>query len=324
MADCDGATLGRRPEGEFGGAFARTPDQAWKRLRLIRAAVDYASMGDSIQSQFDSLSSTMDTATRRAMQGRIDSLKRELRRLDRDVDFRRTSGPTPRLFEIDAGDVDNGDPWRLTSVAGTDSVVVTTATSEGDRRAICWTALFARSIADAASAEARANTLKFVAARANRWDNYERVGYSLTPIELFINSYCGFCRAELEPPRVQIVAGHISPMYLVGRGSSSRPAIGIEAGGLLLYTSSRSAYFGASLLYAFPQDTTRHWGLMMHWSAVGQLGVVKEKSFFSKGAKSTIIVSADLYKVLEVWTGRIRDERDAIRSGIAKLRASLP
>ena len=312
--DCDGDALGRRTETELGPLYELTPNRVWARLRLQRTGRDFAEMGDTARAVFEALAGGMDAATRQGMTRLLDTLRHELVRTDTSPTFRLRAGPAARLAAINAGDI--GEPWRV-GVAPND-VQISDSTPVSTRRAVCWTALLARRIADHGGVEARQEALRFLAGRERRWSNFERNGYSLTPLELFVNGLCGPCRGELEPPRTQIILAHMLPSYLVRSGSGSRAALTTELAGLLVYSPSRSFHWGGSVVLAFPQDQRREYGFIVHVSTLGQLGVTSSSWSFST-KRSSLLLSADLYRYIERWRGTLRDEREAVRRGAAKV-----
>jgi hypothetical protein len=275
-------------------------------------------MGDTARATFDALAGTMDATTRRNMTRLLDSLRQELVRTDTSPTFRVREGPSARLVEIDVGDP--GEPWRVGVAPNV--VELSDSTPESTRRAVCWTALLARRIADHGGVEARQEALRFLAARERRWSNFERSGYSLTPLELFVNGLCGVCRGELEPPRTQIILAHMLPSYLVRSGSGSRAALTAELAGLLIYSPSRSYHWGGSVVVAFPQEQRREIGFIVHMSMLGQVGVTAPTGSFST-RNASLLLSADLYRFIERWRGTLRDEREAVRRGVAKVGSIL-
>lgn len=308
-ADCNGAQLGRRTESELGELFEQTPDQVWSRLQLQRVGRDFAEMGDTARVVFESLSQGMDAVAKERMTRVLDALQQELIRTDTSATFRTREGPSAVLLEI----VERDTSWTIG-----DSIHVTDRTPVATRRALCWTALLARRIADHGGEAARQQALQYLAGRARRWSNFERSGYSLTPLELLVNGWCGACRGELEPPRTQIILAHILPSYLVRNGGGNRAAITTEVAGLLRYSSSRSFHWGGSVVFAFPQEEKGEIGFMLHVSTLGQLGVTAPLSSFSAD-NASLLLSADLYRYIARTTGTLRDERDAVRRGAAKV-----
>ena len=314
LADCNGDSLAKRAEPEFGTLYELTPNRVWGRLVIQRTGRDFAEMGDTARAMFAALApSSMDPAMRQRMTALLDTLQKELIRTDTDLTFRTSEGPAANLMQIDEGDP--GEPWRIG--IGPNVVEIAESTPEATRRAVCWTALLAGRIAVHGGQTARQEALRVLAARARRWSNFEQSGYSLTPLELFVNGLCGACRPELEPPRTQIILAHMLPSFLVREGGGNRAALTIEGAGVLFYNSSRSSHWGGSLAFAFPTEEKGELGFVLHVSKLGQLGVTAPLSSFS-AKNASLVLSADLYRYIARWSGTIRDERDAVKRGIAR------
>ena len=314
VADCNGDSLAKRTEAELGGLYELTPNQVWQRLLLQRTGRDFAEMGDTARAVFAALAPPgMDPTARQNMTRLLDTLQQELIRTDTDPTFRAREGPAARLMQIAEGDI--GEPWSIGSAPNV--VQIAEGTPDSTRRAVCWTALLAGRIAVHGGQNARREALRVLAARERRWSNFERSGYSLTPLELFVNGLCGACRPELEPPRTQIILAHMLPSYLVREGGGNRAALTTELAGVLFYSSSRSFHWGGSLALAFPTEEKGEIGFMLHVSTLGQLGVTAPLSSFS-AKNASLLLSADLYRYIERWNGSLRDEREAVKRGIAR------
>lgn len=296
----------------------RTPNQSWSRMLAAWSPADYSALGDSVRALWDTLASGIDSTAAARMIRLLARQRTELSRLDSDHGFLVKEGATARWFEITTGDP--GEPW-LVNGAEPDSAVALTEgqTALPTVRAVCWTALLARKVADFGGRDARAQTRRVLAARARRWDNFERYGYSLTPLELLLNGWCGFCRGTLEPPRIQLIAVHVLPTYAVRDELGNRTALTTEVAGILFYNQARSFHVGFSYAYSLPAEERRESGWVVHVSKIGQLGITFRDNTYTR-ENASLLLSADLYRFIENWSGRIREERDAIAKGIQKLR----
>lgn len=314
-ADCDGDVLALRTPQSFGALLDLSPNRVWERLRLQREGRDFAELGDSVRAVFRVLSREgIDNDARARMERLLDKLQQELIRTDTSASFRLGEGPSSLILDINAGDDD--EPWTVGR--GADAISVTDTTSESTRRAVCWTALLGRRVAEYGSEPARKNSLETLAARGRRWTNFEDNGYSLTPLELFVNGLCKICRGEMEPPRVQFIVGHILPAFYVQTGSGSRAALVAELGGLLVYNSSRSAYAGASFVFGYPQNGPRQQGVFLHVSRLGQLGVTSAADTTGR-QRASVVISTDLYRFIDGLSGSLKRERDAVKRGLSRL-----
>ncbi len=319
--ECLGDTLALRTVGELGAELhRRTPDQTWARMLEAWKAPPFAALGDSVLALWNALAVGIDAGASARMVRLLDRQRNELIRLDTDPDFLLKDGTTARLFEITAGDP--GEQW-LINRADADSIALTEGqTTLATARAVCWTALLARTVADFGGSDARAQTLRVLAARSQRWDNFERLGYSLTPLELLLNGWCGFCRSTLEPPRVQLIAVHVLPTYALRDRLGNKTALTTEIAGILFYNPARSFHWGFSYAYSLPAEERRESGWVVHVSRIGQLGLTFRNNTY-KRENASLLLSADLYRFIDVWRGRLRDERDAVANGVRKLKGAL-
>ena len=55
LADCNGDSLAKRAEPEFGTLYELTPNQVWGRLVIQRTGRDFAEMGDTARAMFAAL-----------------------------------------------------------------------------------------------------------------------------------------------------------------------------------------------------------------------------------------------------------------------------
>ncbi len=320
--ECLGDTLALRPVNELGVALhRRTPDQAWARMLLAQTALEFTALGDSVRALWDTLATGIESSTSQRMVRLLERQRSELNRLDSDPAFLRNEGTTARWFEITVGDP--GEAWLINGAEPDSAVALREGqTTLATARAVCWTALLARKVADFGGSDARAQTRRVLAARAQRWDNFERLGYSLTPLELLLNGWCGFCRSMLEPPRVQLIAVHVLPTLAVRDSIGNRPSLTTEIAGLLFYNSSRSFHWGFAYAYTLPTEERREPGWVLHVSKIGQVGLTFRNNTY-KRRNASLLLSADLYRFIEMWSGKLRDERDAVAKGIQKLKGAV-
>ena len=322
VQECVGDNLAARVDSDLGAAFyRRSPEQTWRRMQGAAVALDFPALGDSVRALWDALSPGIDTGKKRQMETLLDTLIQELGLLQTDHRFRTRQGTTPRLFQLTEGDP--GESWLINGSAGASAItLVPDVTSDRTVRAVCWTAVLALKVAEYGSSEARTNSIRVLGERGKRWDNFDRVGFSLTPLELLINGWCSACRGTLEPPRTQLVALHLMPSYVLRDQTGSRAALTTEVFGILGYNRDRSRYWGLSYALALPQEERREQGLVIHVSNLGQLGF----SFRNGGIRrrtASLILSADLYRFIESWQGKLRDQRDQVKQQIARVGGGL-
>ncbi len=321
--ECVGDVLAARLDTDLGtGLLRRTPEQTWQRMQGTAVTLDFRGLGDSVRAMWNELSPGIEPEAKRAMEPLLDTLMRELILLETDRTFRSTQGTTARFFELTRGDP--GEAWLINGSAGPAAVTLRPDTSSAATvRAVCWTAILAAKVANYGSNDARTNTIRVLGERGRRWENFDRHGYSLTPLELFINGLCGMCRGQLEPPRTQIIALHLLPSYVLRDKLGSRAALTTEIVGLVVYNAERTRYWGLTWMVTLPQEEAREHGVVLHLSNLGQIGLsYRDKPY--RRQQASLIVSADLYRFIEVWQGKLRDQRETVRKGVERVRSGSP
>lgn len=315
--ECDDDVLRARTRSDLGNAFDHAPHQVWERLAATRAIMAYGELAATLEAYWRTLAAGADAATARRMGDLVDTLVAELRRLDADDAFRTREGPTPDAMNITAGD--GAEPWLLNAGDPDNAVAITPgSTTLATARAVCWTAILGELLANDGSRDARQQTARALAARTRRWENFERNGYSLMPLELLLNGWCGFCRGMLEPPRIQVVALHALPTFAVRDSMSGSPALTTEVLGVLFYNQSRSFYGGVAFAATFPTDGPRETGLTFHLSRVGQIGVTFRNDTWTRD-NASLLLSADLYGLIDTWRGKLGDERAAVLGAAGRI-----
>ncbi|MGH7712600.1 MAG: hypothetical protein ACREOG_15015, partial [Gemmatimonadaceae bacterium] len=98
----------------------------------------------------------------------------------------------------------------------------------------------------------------------------------------------------------------------------NRTALTTELAGFLFYNSSRSFHLGFSYAYALPAEERYESGWVVHVGRVGQLGLSFRNDTYTR-ENASLLLSADLYRFIETWSGKLRDERDAIAKAATKL-----
>ncbi len=317
MRECRADSAVQRTADELGPAvFALKPSERERTMLDARRNHAYVALGDSVLATWIALSAGIDLPTAARMRVLVDSQRFEMALLENNETFKRTRGATVRWFQLQ--ERPGEARWTLNPADADAAVHLTPGESTvATVRAVCWTALLARSVAEFAGQKARDSTRVVLMNRARRWDNFERTGYSMMPLELLINGWCGPCRSELEPPAVQIIAMHLLPTYAVRDSIGSRAALTTEIAGLLFYNSSRSSHWGVSYAWSLPTEERPESGFVLHVSSVGQLGL-SFRDHTLRRDRASVLLSADLYDLVGSWRERFRDERDKVREELAR------
>lgn len=319
VRECVADSLAARLESDLGRELhRRTPSQTWRRMQATAVALDFRGLGDTVRALWDSLSPGIDAIQKGRMDVLLDTLARELTLLETDRTFRSAHGTTSRWFQLTEGDP--GEPWLINGSAGANAITIGAQSTTQTVRAVCWTSQLALRVAEFGSREARTNSIRVLGERGKRWDNFDRLGYSLTPLELLINGWCGFCRGDLEPPRTQLVALHVIPSYVLRDRLGSRAALTTELFGLIFYNEARSLHWGLSYAVALPQEEKREEGWVLHVSNLGQVGLSFRDGKYQR-SNASLVLSADLYRFIDSWQGKLRDQRETVRKGIERIRS---
>ena len=285
---------------------ARSPDSTWQRWRSGSTGNNLLALHDSVVQYWSQLSPAVPLMQRGAVTARLDSLRTELSLANAP------GGPRVRRFVVDEVPDGASSYFRLFE----DPLDARTVVQENDpddmRLAMCGTTHLAWLVANLAGNAQRLQDLEKLQARAARWDNFEEHGQSMTPLELTVNTWCTACRkrAQLEPPHVQLIVGHVSPAFEINewrtRGARGREALMVEWFGVLRYTSDRRHHYGVSLLSTFPSGGPSGLGATLRWSRIGQIGVVWPRDNSTRTYAT--VLSVDLYRFIA--SGKLADKRE--------------
>ncbi|GAB1343420.1 hypothetical protein [Gemmatimonas sp.] len=287
----------------FGG---RSPDSTWQRWRSGSTGNNLIALHDSVVQYWSRLSPAVPLMQRGAVTARLDSLRTELSLANAP------GGPRVRRFVVD--EVPDGDAshFQLFEDPLDPRAVVRESDADEMRLAMCGTTHLAWLVANLAGNAQRLQDLEKLQARAARWDNFEEHGQSMTPLELTVNTWCTACRkrAQLEPPHVQLIVGHVSPAFEISewrtRGARGREALMVEWLGVLRYTRDRRHHYGVSLLSSFPSGGPSGLGATVRWSRIGQIGVVWPRDNSTRTYAT--VLSVDLYRFIA--SGKLADKRE--------------
>jgi hypothetical protein len=285
----------------FGG---RSPDSTWQRWRGGASANNLLALHDSVVQYWNRLAPTVPIFQRGAVTARLDSLRTELSLANAP------GGPRVRRFVADEDEEGGTTIFRLFEDRLDAHAVVRATDPDSMRLAMCGTTHLAWLVANLAGDAQRLADLGKLQVRATRWENFEQHGVSMTPLELTVNTWCTLCRnrAQLESPHVQIIMGHVSPAFEINewrtRGAQGREALMVEWLGLLRYTGDRRQHYGLSFLSTFPSGGPSGFGGLLHWSRIGQIGVVWPRDNTTR--KYATVLSVDLYRFIA--SGKLADK----------------
>jgi hypothetical protein len=239
----------------------------------------------------------------------LDSLRAELAAGERDSSSRLNGRITTKRFAVEMRVV---APQRVSLFTGRPpGPIVISAMPDSMVRPLCWLALAATDVAALYGGAARGALASALARRSARWDNFMRHGYSMTPLELFVNGYMP--RRELEPPRHQLVLLHASAggeMFsgrpLAANTLRLEPVLVLEPLGLVRYSGQFTSYAGATWVVAFPDSGGLATGVMLHHSDVGHVSYLWRPHSGAGTSRGALLLSMDLYRYLagaaDKWT----------------------
>ena len=215
-------------------------------------------------------------------------------------------------------------PQRVSLFAGRPpGPIVISALPQKVARPLCWFALSLNDLAALYGGPARTALAAALAKRAARWDSFMQHGYSMTPLELFVNGYMP--RRELEPPRQQLVLFHASAggeMFsdrpLAANTLRLKPVLVLEPLGLLRYFGQFTSYGGLTWVVAFPDSGGLATGVTLHHSNVGHVSYLWRPRVPPGASRGAVLVSMDLYRYLVGAADKWKKlERESIASCLA-------
>jgi hypothetical protein len=327
--ECDAATVGALPAAQLGAWADYTPNRLRARFEPARRAGAWSAIADTLGMLFGVKAApaglpvppaslaALSAADRALLATQLDAVGIELRMGEQNPAAQINGAITPARFAVSAA-VFPGLPQRVTIFNGRPGgPIAIDPLPPVERRTICWLAIAVQDLTTLYGGPARASLAAALARRAERWDNFSRRGYSMTPLELFVNGYMP--RAELEPPRTQLVLGHVSPgeqMYAEGgtrlENFKRRTVLVLEPVGAVRYSAQYDSYWGATLVLAYPDSGGLAPGIMLHHSSVGHVaGLWRPKGPTTSGG-AAVLLSLDLYRYLS----GARDQLDKLKNEV--------
>jgi hypothetical protein len=322
-ADCVRELIEARPDVELGDWRAFRPSDVARRLAPARIAGSWGGLVDSLRAIYlpgpaepgrvrgaslDGLS----TAQIAALDAELDTLDLELTAGERD---RAAGRVTSRRFDL-AFNPAALDAYTLFRGRRTVPVRIDGDTPENTRRTICWTALAAADLATFFGDAARGLLARALARRVERWDRFTKHGYSMLPHELLVNGWLP--RADLEPPRTQVIVLHPSAgTQVIGRGFGPinamrrQDVLAVEPIGFLRYEGQFRWYGGASWILAFPTSGGASSGVMLHLGRLGRAAFVWRARDADGVRRNAVLLSLDLYRYLSGVPEKWKDAKDA-------------
>ena len=336
FVECSADAVARRPPSELGAWVPFTPQALKQRFEPARRAGAWSAIVDSLSMMFGiapreagtrsvptTLGDVPDSA-RALLIAELDSLRAELAEGERDSVARLHGRITTKRFAIEARVF---APQRVSLFAGrAPGPIVISALPEGSVRPLCWLALVVNDLATLYGGAARATLSTALTRRAARWDNFMQHGYSMTPLELFVNG--SMPRATLEPPRHQLVLFHASAgleMFsdhpVAANNLHRRTALVVEPVGLLRYFGQFRSYAGLAWVVAFPDSGGLATGVTLHHSSVGHISYLWRPRGAPGASRGALLVSMDLYRYL---AGAVDQWKRLERESIAQCLADTP
>lgn len=339
FAECSADSVGRLAPATLGGWAPFAPRALETRFESARRAGGWSTIVDSLATLFglDASDARADGApaslaelpdsVRALLGAELDSLRGELIEGERDAVARLNGRITTRRFAIETRIF---APQRVSLFVGRPpGPIVISALPQRFARPLCWFALAINDLTALYGGPARSALAAALARRASRWDNFMQHGYSMTPLELFVNGYMP--RGELEPPRTQLVLLHASAggeMFsdrpLAANTLRLKPVLVLEPLGLLRYSRQFTNYGGLTWVVAFPDSGGLATGVTLHHSNVGHVSYLWRPRGQSGTSRGAVLVSMDLYRYLvgaaDKWK---KVERESIASCLADAPACM-
>ena len=313
FAECNADSVAKLAPAALGEWAPFTPQALKRRFEPARRAGAWSAIADTLAMLFGlqtpaarvegppaSLAHLPDS-TRALLIAELDSMRSELLEGERDSAARLSGRITTKRFAIEMRVF---APQRVSLFAGRlPGPIVVSSMAAADVRPICWLALTVNDVATLYGGPARAALATALGKRAARWDNFMQHGYSMTPLELFVNGYMP--RKELEPPRYQLVVFHASAgaeMFsdhpIAASNFRAKPVLVLEPIGLLRYFGQFRKYGGLTWALAFPDSGGLATGVTLHHSDIGHVSYLWRPRSEPGASRSALLLSMDLYRYL--------------------------
>lgn len=311
--ECDAATVAAMTPVQLGAWASFAPETLKTRFAPARARGAWSAIVDTLRMLYGvdapaagmphspaSLAALGD-AGRAILSAQLDSVQEELRAGQRDPMVRLNGAMTTKRFDVAKRVI---APQGVSLFAGRAPGPIALHTlSAPERRTMCWLSLAVQDLTTLYGGPARAALAHALVQRAARWDNFMLRGYSMTPLELFANGYMP--RDELEPPRIQLVLGHVSPgqqMFSEGpvrlENLRRRTVLVLEPIGALRYSDQFDSYWGGTVVLAYPDSGGLSPGVMLHHSKVGHVAGLWRPDGPGTPGGAAVLLSLDLYRYL--------------------------
>ena len=294
-------------------------------LRWSRAASELVAVFATPPANLDALP----PADRRTIALQLDSLADELRAIEADP-TRLARGLVAQRFTL-AFDDDPAPRYTLFDGRVASPVVLTDATPSAARRTVCRLAYAAADLVGAAREPGLARLAAAFARVDSSWDNFMRRGYSMLPLELWVNGKLP--RPTLQPPPVQLVLGHVSAGEQMSGPTWNRlrrdDVLAVEPLGILRYGGNHAWYAGASSVVTFPRTGGVGVGVMLHASRFGRAAWILTPRDSTGRRRSGVLLTLDLYGrlvgVAEQWKAfKVDAERTCRANAQACIAAVVP
>jgi hypothetical protein len=328
------SVIKNRP-GDIGAEWLpRVPDSVYAHMRGRSASDDWLFLVDSVRRDYDAETAPIASADRSAFSHELMALRDELSAVLslRDAADRRKNAVGVRQIRFRPSiDPNTG---AVTLFTGTSNqIVLTSATDQSVRRALCYRAVALDRMLSAYGAPARLDAREKLDEAVSEWNAYGEKSYSQYPWELALNS-ARFDDKAIHPPRNQIILLHPAvSLELVPQpggtdgGSSLKDlhrftSVTIEPVGFISYKTGYEWYLGASLLVSAPQpELPLGAGAMIHLGEVGKLGYVFRSKRGDGRRRDGIVISADLLQLLTSMPKTWQENRDR---ALSRLPAPVP
>lgn len=304
FAECNADSVAKLAPATLGTWAGFTPQALKSRFEPARRAGMWSAIVDSLQALFETTPASLadlPDSSRALLIAELDSLRAELAEGERDPSARLNGRITSKRFAIEMRVF---APQRVSLFAGrAPGPIVISALPQRDARPLCWLSLAVNDLVALYGGPARTALAEALGKRATRWENFMRHGYSMTPLELFVNGYMP--RSEMEPPRYQAVVFHasaggemFSDQPLAANTLRLKPVLVLEPVGLLRYFGQFKSYGGLSWVLAFPDSGGLATGITLHHSDVGHVSYLWRPRAEPGGSRGALLLSMDLYRYL--------------------------
>lgn len=325
-AECTSSAVAAMSASDLTPAWAPyAPDSLTLRFKSAREAGAWTEVADTLAMFFGLTSRAagvggppaslvaLSPAQRTMLAAEFDSLRAELAAGQLDSAARLNGQITTKRFAAEVRPFPPRTVRLFASAANPGLDVESLPPAEA--RSVCWLALSATNLATFYGGAARASLSAALHLRASRWDNFFH-GYSMTPIELFVNGYMP--RPQLEPPPLQLVLGHLSAgaeMYADGpmstRSLRRATVLVVEPVGFIRYFKNFDGYWGVTWAVAYPDSGGLATGPMLHFTNLGHVAYLWRARDATGSRRNAVLISLDLYRFIAGIPERFKKAKNA-------------